>query len=41
MLSKVLLVFGLSLLFVLLDLYVFQAIKTLTNDMSAGWRKVT
>ena len=39
MLSKVLLVFGLSLLFILLDLYVFQAIKTLTNDLSAGWRK--
>ena len=37
--GKVLMVFGLSLLFLLLDLYIFQAIKTVTNDLTPAWRK--
>jgi predicted MPP superfamily phosphohydrolase len=37
--GKVIMVFGLSLLFLLLDLYVFQAVKTVTSDLSSGWRK--
>ena len=37
--GKVLMVFGLSLLFLLLDLYIFQAVKTLTTGLNPGWKK--
>ena len=32
-------IFGFSLMFVLIDLYVYQAVKTLVSDLSTGWRK--
>jgi hypothetical protein len=37
--GKVLMIFGLSLLFLLLDLYIFQAVKTLTTGLNPGWKK--
>ena len=39
MMGKVLMIFGFSLLFILIDLYVFQAVKTVINDLSSVWRK--
>lgn len=40
MMGKVLMIFGFSLLFILIDLYVFQAVKTIINDLSSFWRKL-
>lgn len=37
--GKVLMIFGFSLIFVLIDLYIYQAVKTLISDLSTGWRK--
>jgi len=37
--SKVLMIVGFSVLFLILDLYVYQAVKTVINDLSNGWKK--
>ena len=37
--NKVIMILGFSLLFLLIDLYIYQAVKTVTNDFAGGWRK--
>ncbi|MCG8309489.1 MAG: metallophosphoesterase [Cytophagales bacterium] len=37
--NKVLMIFGFSLFFLLIDLYVYQAVKTVMSDLSATWRR--
>lgn len=37
--SKVLMIVGFSVFFLLIDLYVYQAVKTVISDFSNGWKK--